>query len=525
MKRPFVAGLALALAGCQLVQPPAAAPLDLQVLPPPEMRVGAFEAAARTTAPATTVRLPDGQSQSAIPGELIVGRDPAAALPRYEGAEVGQTLPLAHSYDLVRVPAGEEAAALAFYQKAPGVTSVMLNAVIQPHAAPWVPPTRLASVGEQGAPLSEPWVPPTRLASVGEQGAPLSEPWVPPTRLASVGEQGAPLSDPLLPYQWQYGPDRADVVGGWAEIDAGLNTALASTIVAVVDSGVDPAHPDLGGNVLPGFVTTTTLDKTTAPSAASFDASIDDHGTLVAGVVGASRNTVGGAGVAPGVKILPLKDAQPVTGTITTLGLLNAITIAAYYNQADSPFAWLKNVGDGSKVSVCNVSQGIPGFFGVQAAYQDAIDNAVRHGVSVVVSVGNEASEPTVPSNSPAAIAVSVTMRYLNWELLAPYSNHGDPVFVSAPGNMIWSTSKSNAGDYSKAYKLFNGTSAAAPFVSATLALVYARYASLVPRDQDLVARIKAKLKASVDDLGPPGWDPQYGWGRVNVKKALQGTL
>ncbi|MBM3266887.1 MAG: S8/S53 family peptidase, partial [Candidatus Sericytochromatia bacterium] len=439
--------------------------------PAPQMAVTGFEPLAGSKPGAQgSVRLPEGQALPAVPGELIVGREAGKALPAFDGAVVAQTLFLARSYDLVRVPAGQEAEAMAFYSRAPGVTSVVRNQVIEPHALP--------------------------------------------------------SADPLLPYQWQYGSDGSDVFSGWAAIDAGIGLALSNVNVAVVDSGVDPSHPDLSPGVVGGFLTTTALDKVTAPSTTTFEAAIDDHGTLVAGVIAARRNSIGNAGVAPGVRIVPLKDAQPTTGTITTLGLLNAITIAAYYNQADSPYAWLKNVGNGSPVAVCNISQGIPGSLGVQAAYQDAIDNAVAHGVAVVVSVGNEASEPTVPSNSPSAIAVSVTMRYLGWELLAPYSNHGDPVFVSGPGNMIWSTSRSTGGDYTKAYKLFNGTSAAAPFVSATLALIHAKYVgSTTPRDRALVARLKEKLRTSVDDLGPGGWDPQFGWGRVNIRKALSGTF
>ena len=116
-------------------------------------------------------------------------------------------------------------------------------------------------------------------------------------------------------------------------------------------------------------------------------------------------------------------------------------------------------------------------------------------------------------------------MRYLDWEVIAPYSNHGDAVFVTAPGNMIWSTGKSNGGDYARAYKLFNGTSAAAPFTSGVLALMYAKYSAGQTRNRALVERMKAKLKASADDLGPAGWDALYGWGRVNARKSIVGTF
>lgn len=447
---------------------PSAGPLpDLRVIRTDEA-AGVAGTVAGGGSPAMRPRSVDGPG--AVPGELLIGRDPAIPLPPYEGARIMQSLPLARTYDLVRVPSGEEDAAAAFYQNAPGVRSVSRNVYLEPHATP-------------------------------------------------------PTNDSLLPYNWQYDATRADVYGAWDEFDLSEQAALANTIVAVVDSGVDPGHPDLP-TVTAGYLATAPLDKTLAPSGASFDPAADDHGTLVAGVVAAQRNNgLGGAGVAPGCRILPLKDLDPGSGRITTVGLLNAVTIAAYYNQPDSPYTWLRGVGNRQPVSVINISQGIPGWFGVQAAFQDAIDNAVAHGISVVVSAGNEATDVTVPANSPSAIAVGVTMRYLGWEFIAPYSNHGDALHVTAPGNMIWSTAKGNQGNYARAYKLFNGTSAAAPFVAGVLATMYARFAGGIPRDRALVARMRQKLAASADDLGPAGWDGIYGWGRVNARKALQGGI
>lgn len=465
-------------AGCAIPAPQAPVPLAVHLQPPggpaPGLQVTRMDGPPPTpagNAPGAGALQPRAAGDlAAVPGELLVGRDPGTPLPAFDGAEVLQSLPLARTYDLVRVPPGREAEAAAFYQAAPGVRSVGRNAYLEPHAAP-------------------------------------------------------PANDPLLPYNWQYDSRRADVYGAWAEFDISLQNEIANTVVAVVDSGVDPGHPDMP-SVVSGFLTTPALDKTFPPAGAAFDQGADDHGTRVAGVVAAQKNNnLGGAGVAPGCRILPLKDLDPASARITTVGLINAITIATYYNQADSPFSWLKGLGNGRPVSVINISQGIPGSFGVQAAYQDAIDNAVAHGICVVVSTGNEATDVTVPANSPSAIAVGVTMRYMDWEFIAPYSNHGDAVYLTAPGNMIWSTGKGNSGDYNRAYRLFNGTSAAAPFVSGTLALMYARFAPGLTRDRSLVARMRQKLRNSADDLGPGGWDALYGWGRVNTRKAIEGVF
>jgi subtilisin family serine protease len=83
---------------------------------------------------------------------------------------------------------------------------------------------------------------------------------------------------------------------------------------------------------------------------------------------------------------------------------------------------------------------------------------------------------------------------------------------------MIWTTSKGGR------YIEFNGTSAAAPFAAGVAATIYARFATAgITRDATLAARVKEKLRTSVDDLGQPGWDPLYGWGRINAALAQQG--
>lgn len=461
----------LLVAGCQIAPGPHPA-LPVSVLgEAPPLALDRIERPGGTS-PATGLtpeRAPE--AVATVPGEIIVGVEAGQTLPYLNQAEIISTLPMGPTYYTIRVPVGQEAAAMVFYRGSPGIREAMANAILTPAAIP--------------------------------------------------------TNDPLLSYDWQYDANRADVFGNWAIVTA-ENLDMGKVTVAVLDSGVDPNHPDLAGCVLPGFLTTGVLSDT-PPSAVAFDQNADSHGTKVAGVIAALRNnSTGAAGVAPGAKILPLKDVNPSTQQITVSGLLNGIFIAAFYNQPDAPFAWLQG-GIGSPVSVLNISQQIVGEFGVRAAFSDAIDLAVAHGVSVVISTGNQATDVAAPANAPGAIAVGVTARYLDWELIAPYSNHGDATFISAPGNMIWSTSKGKvqAGgtDYAKAYELFNGTSAAAPFVAGVMATIYVKYTGFFTRNRGLTARAREKLRLATDDLGQPGWDPFFGWGRVNAKKALQGTF
>lgn len=125
------------------------------------------------------------------------------------------------------------------------------------------------------------------------------------------------------------------------------------------------------------------------------------------------------------------------------------------------------------------------------------------------------------------AVALPITMDYLGFELLAPYSDHGSQIWVSAPGNYIWTTAQGSSGNYTNAYQLFNGTSAAAPFVAGVAAAIDAVYSpgNSTEDTATWATRVKDRLKETADDLGAPGFDDLYGWGRVNAARAVTGSL
>jgi hypothetical protein len=137
-----------------------------------------------------------------------------------------------------------------------------------------------------------------------------------------------------------------------------------------------------------------------------------------------------------------------------------------------------------------------------------AVKYALGRGVSVVVAAGNEGAsgDPVEwPAASPGVIAVGAVDK----DGIRPgWSSTGSHLAVTAPGVGILSTVPGGG------YASWSGTSMAAPFVSASIALLRQAQPTLTP------ALIRQRLVATADDLGPAGFDPEYGAGRVDVVAA-----
>ncbi|MEV6301465.1 S8 family peptidase [Actinoplanes sp. NPDC051861] len=281
------------------------------------------------------------------------------------------------------------------------------------------------------------------------------------------------LSDPYREDQWDL-----DTMG----VDTAWETSTGDgVVVAVIDSGVDAEHPDLAGQVLPGFDTIDDVEG----------GGTDDngHGTHVAGTVAAiAGNDEGVAGIAPDARILPVK-ALDADG-------------AGWMSDTAEGIVWAADNG----AQVINLSLGAPER---SEAVSEAIGYARNRGVTVIAAAGNEREEGS-PTSWPAAdegvIAVAATDENDEY---GEYSNAGDYVDVAAPGSDIVSTYP--GGDYDT----MSGTSMAAPHVAAVAALLLGRDPDLSP-DQ-----IEDVLKDTAVDLGEDGFDADYGYGRVDAAAAL----
>ncbi len=208
--------------------------------------------------------------------------------------------------------------------------------------------------------------------------------------------------------------------------------------VAVVDSGVDLNHPDLKANLIAGY---DFADHDAVPQ------DVIGHGTMVAGLLAAAANNgIGGSGLAPGVRIMPLKTSQD-SGTAP---LSSAVAQAIDYAVANG--AELINLSITIDTDVELVRQSVLA--------------ALAKGVILVVAAGNSGSVVEFPANMAGVVAVANTD---NSGALAASSNRGPEIAIAAPG--VNPVSTILGGTYNTRG---SGTSYSTPMVAAALAALHA---------------------------------------------------
>lgn len=273
----------------------------------------------------------------------------------------------------------------------------------------------------------------------------------------------------------------------------------AGVTVAVLDTGIDPTHPDLKGKVVTG-------PDYTGHSTPSDSRHWALHGTAMAGIIagrGHGPNRADGVmGVAPAAKLLSIKvtweNKDPARNKKQFLEL-NKDAMAKGIRHA---------VDNGAKVINMSLGGGKTDYTGSQTE-QEAIDYAVSKGVVVIASMGNDGAGenrrnfPAAYDNVIAVGAVDKSFKY--WKS----SNRNPWISVAAPGVGIVTTQPNNA------YATDDGTSASAAIVTGVVALIRARYPDLTP-DQ-----IKEALEKGTTHRPPSGRDDRVGAGVVNGWKAL----
>jgi subtilisin family serine protease len=306
--------------------------------------------------------------------------------------------------------------------------------------------------------------------------------------------------DPLAFFQWHLAAIHA--FDFWEQPP----TDLEPIRVAVIDSGIDGANPDLAGRVA--------ASRSFVGGRATEDT--EGHGTLVAGEIAAiTGNALGVAGVGLPVELLVAKVVH--NGSITTLAEAKAIHWA---------------VDNGAQV--INLSLGgrrdprDPAADEYSRLEADAIRYAYRNGAIVVAAVGNSDACPYPFASYPAALPHVLGVSALTQVGTAACFSNRDPVFndVIAPGVDIISTFPVAMTDPGCGYPGFslcakppyggNGTSFSAPLASAAAAVLLSVRPSLT------ASQVLRLLESSARDLGPPGRDAAYGAGLLDVQAALQ---
>jgi subtilisin family serine protease len=263
--------------------------------------------------------------------------------------------------------------------------------------------------------------------------------------------------------------------------------------VAVVDTGVDAANPDLAGAV----VDPAHLEPATGRIVAGAGRDLEGHGTHVAGIIAARADGHGITGVAPSARILPIDVfTDPDAGGA----------------QIGAAIRWA--VASGARV--VNLSLGEPD---LEVAAPDvapvcaAVRDAVAAGVVVVAAAGNDGDGTNfreAPASCPGAIAVSAVTSALTPSV---WSSFDGAVAVAAPGEDVYSTVPSFVSHLG--WVTMSGTSMAAPFVSGVAALLLAEHPEWTP------AQVAARIESTATDVGPPGIDPRTGSGVVDPAAAV----
>jgi subtilisin len=247
--------------------------------------------------------------------------------------------------------------------------------------------------------------------------------------------------------------------------------------VAVLDTGIDFTHPDIAPNYKGGV--------SFVPGQTPMDG--NSHGTHCAGTIAAAINGAGVIGVAPAASLYAVKVLD---------------------NAGSGQWSWLIagiNWCIQNKMMVLSMSLGGDA---APAALGAMCEAAWNNGLLLVAAAGN--SGPAMgtvgfPASYPNVIAVSAID---SANVIAPFSSRGPKVELCAPGVNVLSTIPGGG------YGTKSGTSMACPHASGVAALAWGSH-----RWANNVA-IRRLLAWTSDNLGVPGRDPLFGYGRVDAEQA-----
>lgn len=379
-------------------------------------------------------------------------------------------------------------------------TRCAIQRLLASRAFDFVEPNYIASSGFTRPPRRDQPAPPQQ-TDPQQPGAQQPTPAPAPARVGGVP------NDPLLALQWHYrargtgeglSPGGAGFLKFWEMSQVGSRAVR----VAVLDTGIDLTHPDIAGsgNVAPGVDLIANIER--GGDGDGVDADAQDagdrcgtvtensfHGTHVAGTIGAAatNDRVGVAGGAWDVTVIPVRVLGRCGGELADIvsGIRWAAGVAPALNAAG------QQIVNRNPADIINLSLTLQA--PCPASLQSAIDAAVARNVVVVAAAGNKANQARLyaPANCNNVVVVGASDGRGG---LSFYSNFGPEIDLLAPGGDVFadsdgdgrpdgvlSTRATTAGCYDPVnqastercyYSFLQGTSMAAPHVSAALALL-----------------------------------------------------
>lgn len=281
-------------------------------------------------------------------------------------------------------------------------------------------------------------------------------------------------NDPYYPLQWHL--KNSGLPAAWNKTLG--DNSNASVLIGIIDTGVDYNHEDLINNYLP-------LGKDWFRNDSDPYYELN-HGVHVAGIIaGEINNNKGIAGVG-NIKFFMEKvfgDSSITGDWYLAQGIISAVNNGA-------------NITSSSWGGVYST------------VVHDAFKYASSKGVINIAAAGNDNSNiPGYPAALPETISASALTQL---DTKADFSNWGSTIDLSAGGVNIYSTLPNNA------YGVKSGTSMSTPIVSGIIGLMMSYYGDFINNES-----ISTLLPSIVDDLGSPGKDDYFGWGKINATIAL----
>jgi subtilisin family serine protease len=319
--------------------------------------------------------------------------------------------------------------------------------------------------------------------------------------------------DPDIPQQYALGQIQA--FGAW-EYETGSSNRVT---VAVIDTGIDSANPEFSGKFSdsssqfcdPGSDKINGSDSSpcvteTTPAQACY------HGTAVAGVAAAhGNNSIGISGVSWGARLVSLRvfrvsdcaaDCAADSCTTDDWAMADALDFLASNSGTAAYGRIVANLSLGCRSVQCGTCSGM---------MQAAVGNAISKGVMIFAAAGNGGDVfLDSPADCPGVIAVGATDQHDDLASFSTTDSTMTYMGITAPGVDIFTTTL-NSG-----YTTVSGTSFSTPMAAGLAALLWSAKPGSSGED------IWDYIRDSADDLGAPGPDRDFGWGRINAMKALR---